>query len=208
STAGHPLEGLLAIKVYLARNSFFELGGGAGLLPASVTSEGGMTGSPEWRLFLGFIFEPSIGDRDGDGIKDDVDKCPDEPEDRDDFEDEDGCPDPDNDNDRIPDKDDQCPNEPETYNGIDDEDGCPDKSIVRKRRGVLEVMKEIHFETAKATILPESFPILNLVTATLRGNPQIKLLEIQGHADERGDDDYNLRLTEDRAQAVKQYLLD
>ena len=56
-----------------------------------------MTGSPALRLFVGFIFEPRIGDRDGDGIKDDVDKCPDDPEDFDDFEDEDGCPDPDND---------------------------------------------------------------------------------------------------------------
>jgi outer membrane protein OmpA-like peptidoglycan-associated protein len=147
-------------------------------------------------------------DNDKDGIPDIDDLCPNDPEDFDGFEDKDGCPDPDNDHDRIPDKDDKCPNEPEIYNGIDDDDGCPDKSPVRKRHGVLEVMKEIHFETAKATILPESFPILNLVTATLKGNPQIRLLEIEGHADERGDDDYNMRLTEDRAQAVKQYLLD
>ena len=124
---GNPLEGLLAIKVYLARNSFFELGGGAGLLPKTITNEGGMTGSPQWRVFLGFIFEPSIGDRDGDGIKDDVDKCPDDPEDKDDFEDEDGCPDPDNDRDGILDKDDKCPNEPETKNGFEDQDGCPDQ---------------------------------------------------------------------------------
>jgi len=45
-----------------------------------------------------------MGDRDGDGIKDDVDKCPDDPEDYDDFEDEDGCPDLDNDKDGIPDE--------------------------------------------------------------------------------------------------------
>ena len=69
------------------------------------------------RGFLGFIFEPSIGDRDGDGIKDDVDKCPDEPEDFDGFQDEDGCPDPDNDNDGILDVDDRCPNEPEDHDG-------------------------------------------------------------------------------------------
>ena len=42
------------------------------------------------------------------------------------FEDDDGCPDPDNDNDGIPDKNDKCPNEPETINGYQDEDGCPD----------------------------------------------------------------------------------
>jgi outer membrane protein OmpA-like peptidoglycan-associated protein len=204
----NPLEGLLAAKVYLARNSFFEIGGGAGLLPKSVTSEGGMTGSPEFRLFLGFIFEPSIGDRDGDGIKDDVDKCPDDPEDFDDFEDEDGCPDPDNDKDRILDKDDKCPNEPETYNGYQDEDGCPDKGRVILRKGALEILDKIYFETAKAIIKPISFPILNAVAATLKGNPQILLLEVQGHADERGDDDYNMRLTEDRSAAVKTYLIE
>jgi hypothetical protein len=51
-------------------------------------------------------------DRDGDGIVDDDDKCPDEPEDHDGFEDDDGCPDPDNDRDGILDVNDQCPNLP------------------------------------------------------------------------------------------------
>ncbi|MDB4969127.1 MAG: OmpA/MotB domain protein [Myxococcales bacterium] len=305
---GHPLEGLLAAKVYLAAKSYFEIGGGAGLLPKSITSHGGMTGSPDFRVFIGFIFEPSIGDRDGDGIKDDVDKCPDDPEDFDDFEDEDGCPDPDNDRDGIPDredkcpnepetkngfededgcpdsldldrdgdgipdridkcpddpedkdgfededgcpdpdndkdgildvddlcpndpedkdgfedqdgcpdpdndkdrildKDDKCPNEPETYNGFEDEDGCPDKGRVILRKGKLEILDKIYFETAKAIIKPISFPILDAVAATLKGNPQILLIEVQGHADERGADDYNMRLTEDRAAAVKTYL--
>ena len=66
------------------------------------------------------------GDSDGDGILDQVDKCPDEPEDKDGFEDEDGCPDPDNDKDGIPDTADKCPNEPEDKDGFEDEDGCPD----------------------------------------------------------------------------------
>src|SRR5262249_4011912 len=52
----HPLEGLLAAKVYLASRSYFTVGGGAGLLPRSVA--GGMTGSPEFRVFVGFVFEP------------------------------------------------------------------------------------------------------------------------------------------------------
>ena len=68
----------------------------------------------------------SGGDRDGDGVPDDVDKCPDEPEDRDGFEDDDGCPDPDNDGDGIPDVSDKCPNDPENFNGYQDDDGCPD----------------------------------------------------------------------------------
>ena len=66
------------------------------------------------------------GDRDHDGIPDNVDKCPDQPEDRDGFEDTDGCPDPDNDKDGILDTDDKCPNEPEDKDGFQDADGCPD----------------------------------------------------------------------------------
>ena len=65
-------------------------------------------------------------DKDGDGIPDDVDKCPNEPEDKDGFQDDDGCPDLDNDGDGIPDALDKCPNEPEDKDGFQDEDGCPD----------------------------------------------------------------------------------
>ena len=65
-------------------------------------------------------------DSDGDGVMDDKDKCPNEPEDKDGFEDEDGCPDVDNDKDGIPDVSDKCPNAPEDMDGFKDEDGCPD----------------------------------------------------------------------------------
>ncbi len=65
-------------------------------------------------------------DTDNDGIPDAKDQCIEEPEDKDGFEDEDGCPDPDNDNDKILDAQDKCPDEAETYNGIEDEDGCPE----------------------------------------------------------------------------------
>lgn len=65
-------------------------------------------------------------DRDGDGINDDVDRCPDVPEDRDGFEDTDGCPDLDDDADGILDVDDRCPLIPEDKDGFQDEDGCPE----------------------------------------------------------------------------------
>jgi outer membrane protein OmpA-like peptidoglycan-associated protein len=61
-----------------------------------------------------------------DSIPDVGDTCPNEPEDRDGFKDEDGCPDPDNDLDSIPDVRDKCPIEPEDKDGFEDEDGCPD----------------------------------------------------------------------------------
>jgi outer membrane protein OmpA-like peptidoglycan-associated protein len=114
-----PLEALAGVKLYLARNSFLSLGAGRGLLPEKGAN-------PTARAFIGIVFEPNIGDRDGDGIKDNVDRCPDEAEDRDRFEDEDGCPDPDNDRDGILDGDDKCPNIPEDKDGFQDEDGCPE----------------------------------------------------------------------------------
>jgi large repetitive protein len=76
-------------------------------------------------------------DRDGDGILDADDQCPDDPEDVDGFEDEDGCPDPDNDQDGILDKDDQCPMDPEDIDGFEDEDGCPDPD--NDQDGILDV---------------------------------------------------------------------
>jgi outer membrane protein OmpA-like peptidoglycan-associated protein len=84
----------------------------------------------------------------------------------------------------------------------------PPLTKVRVRHGSLQLFEKIYFETAKATIKPISYAILDAVAATLATNPQLDLVEIQGHADERGDDDYNLQLTQDRAQAVKQYLVD
>ncbi len=147
-------------------------------------------------------------DNDGDGIPDNVDLCPNDPEDFDGFEDHDGCPDPDNDHDRIPDKDDKCPNEPETYNGYQDEDGCPDRGRVVVTDTSIEILDVIYFEYDKAVILSKSFPILDAVAATLQGNPSIQLVEIQGHTDERGDDAYNLDLSDRRAKAVMKYLVD
>lgn len=67
-------------------------------------------------------------DRDGDGVPDPRDLCPNEPEDCDGFEDDDGCPELDDDHDGILDTCDVCPNRPETYQGWGDRDGCPDTS--------------------------------------------------------------------------------
>lgn len=73
-------------------------------------------------------------DSDGDGILNDVDKCPNDPEDRDGFQDEDGCPEPDNDGDGILDVNDKCPNQPENINGFEDEDGCPETNVNRAKQ--------------------------------------------------------------------------
>jgi OmpA-OmpF porin, OOP family len=145
-------------------------------------------------------------DNDKDGILDVDDLCPNEPEDFDGFEDADGCPDPDNDKDGILDKDDKCPNEPETFNGFQDADGCPDKGRIIDQGSVLVILDPINFEFNKAIIKTDSYPILDAVVASLQGNPDILLVEVAGHTDERGDDAYNLDLSDKRAAAVVTYL--
>ena len=97
------------------------------------TSQGGARGD-EVLITTGIVWAPlpdgaaapGRNDRDGDGVPDSLDACPDEPEDKDGFQDEDGCPDLDNDGDGIPDHEDQCPNDPEDKDGFQDTDGCPE----------------------------------------------------------------------------------
>lgn len=141
-------------------------------------------------------------DNDGDGILDKDDKCPNEAEDKDGFEDEDGCPDLDNDKDGIPDVVDKCPNEPETYNGFEDEDGCPDKGSVIIQDNNIIILEKIKFKTASAEILPASNAIIDMVSATLKHHTEFSLIEIEGHADERSTDEYNLQLTQSRVDSV------
>ncbi len=147
-------------------------------------------------------------DNDGDGILDVDDLCIDDPEDFDEFEDSDGCPDIDNDRDRILDEDDSCPVEPENYNGYEDDDGCPDRGRVVVTNTEIQILDKVYFEYNRAAIKRESYGILDMVAATLQGNPDIQLVEIQGHTDSRGGDEYNRRLSDDRAQSVRNYLID
>ena len=70
----------------------------------------------------------------------------------------------------------------------------------------IEILDKVYFEYNKAVIKKESYPILDAVAATLQGNPDIQLIEVQGHTDERGNDAYNLDLSTKRARAVLEYL--
>ncbi|MEQ8276220.1 MAG: OmpA family protein [Deltaproteobacteria bacterium] len=148
------------------------------------------------------------GDRDFDGIRDADDVCPTLAEDRDGFEDEDGCPDPDNDRDGIADTVDKCPGAPETKNGFEDEDGCPDQpKVVRVTGRRIEILDKVYFKRGRATILKKSLPTLDDLARTLKSNPQIRKLEISGHTDNRGASRLNKLLSERRAKAVRVYLM-
>ncbi|MCA9544836.1 MAG: OmpA family protein, partial [Myxococcales bacterium] len=147
-------------------------------------------------------------DNDNDGIPDTEDQCPNEAEDYDGYQDTDGCPEPDNDGDGIPDREDKCPNVPENFDGIEDDDGCPEQRKVVISGGKIRILDKVYFETNSDIIKVESYGILYQVAETLRQNPQIKLVEIQGHTDSRGRDDYNLDLSNRRAASVRRFLIE
>ncbi len=145
-------------------------------------------------------------DSDGDGVPDGIDQCADTPKGT--PVDARGCPIvKDSDNDGVPDDKDLCPNTPPNVKV--DKDGCPielnerETELLDKGR-ITE--RQIHFETAKWDILPESYPILDDIGNILIQWPRLKI-EIGGHADARGSDAYNLELSQHRAESVLQYLL-
>lgn len=92
-------------------------------LEASVV---GAVGAAPVRALMSVAWAPRVHDADNDGIEDEYDQCPELAEDRDRFEDGDGCPDGDNDDDGVPDGEDQCATEREDEDGFEDEDGCID----------------------------------------------------------------------------------
>lgn len=209
--------------------------------------------------FMGSRDPWCMADRDGDGIPDAMDQCPDEPEDFDGFQDDDGCPDPDNDGDGVPDDTDECPLTPGPAanrgcpildadgDGVnDDVDDCPDRPGPRANRGcpwpdndgdgiidpqdrcpkeagplendgcpyrLIEVTETrivlrqtVFFRTARATIKPESLPLLNEVAQAMTDHPALRV-RIEGHTDSVGSERTNLKLSQARADAVLRYLV-
>jgi hypothetical protein len=124
-----PFTSQIQSQAFAGATARYSLSGAARDVSLLGGAEAGLTkaaGSSPVRLVAGVTWAPREHDRDHDGIDDDKDECPDLAEDRDGFQDEDGCPDPDNDDDNIPDAEDKCPLEPEDEDGFQDEDGCPD----------------------------------------------------------------------------------
>ena len=114
------------VFVALTSETTLSVAGGGGVVSDAARRD-------SFRLLAQLAWSPSgegngtlLADRDGDGIPDRDDLCPDEPEDKDGFQDDDGCPDLDDDGDGIPDALDKCPHDPEDKDGFQDDDGCPD----------------------------------------------------------------------------------
>ncbi len=139
-----PIEALAGLR-FLFGDVHTQLGGGMGLTDG--------VGAPDFRVFGSIGWTPMsegpvVGDADGDGIMDDVDGCVDEPEDFDEFEDEDGCPDVDNDQDGVLDTTDECPMDPEDVDTFEDENGCPDPD--NDKDGVLDVDDKCPMDAGEA----------------------------------------------------------
>ncbi|MEM9192183.1 MAG: OmpA family protein [Myxococcota bacterium] len=146
-------------------------------------------------------------DNDQDGILDAADGCPLIPEDIDGFEDEDGCPDEDNDRDGILDGDDACPNEAEVVNGIDDEDGCPDEGLITFVEDRVVLDDRVLFDTDLWTLRAGAYPVLEAIVNLWRQHPEWNQMRVEGHADYRGRDEWNQRLSERRAEVVATVLV-
>ncbi len=136
-------------------------------------------------------------DTDGDGVPDSEDACPTQPG----LAEFDGCPD--TDGDQVPDNVDKCPHEP----GPADNGGCPlGPPYVVLEGDQIHLRGSVLFNLGQAVIQKQSFPLLDEVATLLKSQPEIELLEIGGHTDNRGSRAYNQDLSHRRASAVVDYI--
>ena len=150
------------------------------------------------------------------------DNCPEEAEDFDGFQDDDGCPDADNDRDGLCDPwveakgmlstfahickgVDLCPEQAETLNSYKDDDGCPDE-VPQPPKKVF-VLEGVNFESGKSTITQDSYVSLMKVVDIMETFPE-STFDIVGHTDNIGSKDKNMTLSADRANAVKNFLVE
>ena len=140
-------------------------------------------------------------DADGDGVTDDKDACANTPAGE--KVDDKGCPLPkDTDGDGVNDDADRCPSTPA---GVKvDAEGC---QVLFEAKEKTLILEGVNFETGKSTLTPESQAILNGVAESLVANEEIKV-RVSGHTDSRGSAALNKRLSQARAEAVRQYLVD
>lgn len=138
-----------------------------------------------------------IPDTDKDGINDEEDKCPTVPG----VARYQGCPVPDTDKDGINDEEDKCPSVP----GVASQQGCPE--ITAEVTKTLKYAEQnVYFNTGSTKLLPKSSGALNEVVKILNDNSSLKL-KVDGHTDNVGSDEYNVKLSEGRAASVKTYLV-
>jgi OOP family OmpA-OmpF porin len=167
--------------------------GGCGFsVRADAFKDSGDMGDFVKEVFLAKVVTPVAKpmDSDGDGVTDDLDRCPDTPKGV--TVDSQGCP-LDSDGDGVADYLDKCPNTP--------------KGATVDARGCWTYAAKVMFDFDSAEIKPEAFPMLDEAVLILKENPEIKV-EIDGHTDNKGSAAYNMKLSERRAKAVMKYFVD
>jgi len=137
-------------------------------------------------------------DADGDGVADKDDACPTVAGPKENK----GCPWPDTDGDGVADKDDACPTVPGTVAN----NGCPEVSDDAMKK-LNEYGKTILFNSGKASFQKQTIPVLEAMTAILKEYPTAKF-SLEGHTDSDGAEAMNQKLSEDRAAAVKNFLVE
>ncbi|MDP3236610.1 MAG: Ig-like domain-containing protein [Myxococcales bacterium] len=142
-----------------------------------------------------------VPDADGDGVLDEVDACPTVPG----VLSERGCPEVDTDGDGVMDPVDAC----RTEKGVKENAGCPaaKKLLVVIAKDRIIIREKVNFATGKSVILPKSFPLLAQVSQILKDHPEVERVSIEGHTDGRGARAMNLKLSEARAESVRQWLI-
>lgn len=146
------------------------------------------------------------GDDDLDGVSNRKDECPTIASGLNPDPTRAGCPKMDRDGDSVPDDVDACPEEPGAPQADPARNGCP--GLVEIKDGDIETLKPVYFATSQDRLLKKSFPVLKAVAEVLREMPGIRLISIEGHADGRGTDDFNLDLSRRRAENVMKYLIE
>lgn len=139
-----------------------------------------------------------VTDKDGDGVPDAEDKCPELAG----VKENAGCPDADKDGDTIVDRLDKCPDRfgPPP-------DGCPKKyTLVEVKKERIDIKQQVHFASARYRVLPDSFPLLDQVVQVLNDFPKMRVA-IEGHTDSVGGEAMNMRLSQRRADAVRDFLV-
>jgi outer membrane protein OmpA-like peptidoglycan-associated protein len=197
-------ELLLGAKLRPLRSLVVGAGAGPGLTQGY--------GTPKWFAVASVGYEPlpdrTKADRDHDGIPDDEDACPDVPGVRSDDPKKNGCP-PDRDNDGIPDAVDACPDTPGSADPDPKKNGCPHVTVTPTE---IVISSEVHFKFGKSsldqTVDPVSDSLLNEVKGAIDSHPEIEHIEVQGHTDNIGPDDFNQKLSQARAEAVRKWLVD
>jgi outer membrane protein OmpA-like peptidoglycan-associated protein len=137
-------------------------------------------------------------DADGDGITDKSDKCPQVKGPKENG----GCPWPDTDGDKVLDKDDKCPE----VAGTVANQGCPEMNDDAEKK-LNEYAKTILFDSGKSSFQKQTYSVLKSITAILKEYPSAKF-SIEGHTDITGTAALNQKLSEERAAAVKGYLVE